>query len=86
MILILLPLIVWLKLGKAEGKGKDKGKGKIKVKQSHYKPRQALNLPGGLGSQISRQSASEGGKVVYRLYLPPNLPQEIYLILISVRG
>jgi hypothetical protein len=50
-----------------EGKGKGK-----KVKQSHYR------VPGGWGSQISRQSAHEGGKVVsptHRQPLPPaNVP------------
>jgi len=57
----------------------------IKVKQSLYNPGQALMIPVRSGSQISRQSAREGGKVVTLTNWPPLPPQEIHLILISVR-
>jgi len=57
-----------------------------KGKATHYKPGQALRVPGGWGSQISRQSVHEGGKVVNPTHRPPLPLQEIFLVLISVRG
>ena len=60
----------------------------VKVKQSHHRPGQALKVPGDWGSQNLRQWAYEGGKFVsptHRPPLPPH-PQEIFPVLISVRG
>jgi hypothetical protein len=59
---------------------------KVKVKKSQYRPGQALRVPGGSGSQISRQSAHEGGKVVNPTHRPPLPHQEMLLVLISDRG
>jgi len=58
----------------------------IQVKQSHYRLGQALRVPGGSGSQISRQSALEGGYGSQPYALTAFTPQEIFLALISVRG
>ena len=52
-----------------------------KVKQSHYRPGQAVMAAGCWGSQISRQSTGK----VSPMHRPP-LPQEIFLVLISIRG
>jgi hypothetical protein len=45
-----------------------------------------VRFPGDRDSQILRQSAYEDGKVVSPTHRPPIPPQEIFLLLISVRG
>jgi hypothetical protein len=47
------------------------------VKQSHYRPGQVLRVSGGWCSQISRQSAHEGGKIVSPTHLPRLPPGRI---------
>jgi hypothetical protein len=49
----------------------------LKVKQSHYRPGQDQKVPGGWGSQISRQSTHEGGKVASPRHRPPLSPENI---------
>jgi len=47
-----------------------------KVKQYHYRPGQALGVPEGWSSQISRQSAHKGGKVVSPMHQPLYPPRK----------
>jgi hypothetical protein len=58
----------------------------VKAKQSHYRHGQAHTVPGSWGSQISRQLAHEGGKVVIPTHWPPLPPQELFLVPTSVEG
>ena len=59
---------------------------KGKVKQYHYRPGEALRTAGGWGSQISRQSSHEGGKVVSPTHRLPLPSKEIFLVLICLWG
>ena len=46
------------------------------VKHSHYRPGEVLRVPGVWGSQISRQSAQESGRVVNLTHRPPSPPRK----------
>jgi len=59
---------------RVKGKSKVKGEGKVKVKKSHYRLAQALSVPRGRGSQISRHPAHEGGKFIIPTHRPPLPP------------
>jgi hypothetical protein len=50
---------------------------KVKVKQSHYLPGNILKVPKVWGSQISRQSSHESGKVISPTHRPPLPPRNI---------
>jgi hypothetical protein len=54
----------------------DSNKLHVMYSKTHYRPGQALRAPGGWGSQIWRQSALEGGKVVSAMHRPPLPPRK----------
>jgi hypothetical protein len=58
------------------------------VTQCLYRPRQALSIPRGWGSQISRQSKHEGGKVFSPKHRPPLPPRKYfwYSLLLEVES
>jgi hypothetical protein len=57
----------------------------VKVKQSHYRPGQAVRVPGDWGYQIWRQSAHESSKAVSPTNRPPLPPGNIPVTHFSVR-
>jgi len=49
----------------------------VKYKQCNYRPGEALNVPEGLSSQISRLLVHEGGKPVIPVHWPSLTPGNI---------
>jgi hypothetical protein len=56
------------------------------VKHSHYWPGQALRVPGGRGSQISRQSAHEDVKIVSPTHRPKIKIHRTIILFVVVYG
>ena len=56
-----------------------------RVELSLYRLGQALRAPEVEASRLSRRQAHENGKVDSSTHRPPLPPQEIFLVLISVR-
>ena len=48
------------------------------MKQALYRPGEAVSVPEGRGSQISRQSACEGGNFVSPMHQLPLPPRKYY--------
>jgi hypothetical protein len=59
---------------------------KLRLKLSHYRPGQALRVPGVEASRITRLSAHERGKGCSTTHQAPLSPAEMSLILISAGG
>ena len=58
------------------GSQRHREKNQVKVKQSLLRPIQAQSIPVGRVSQISKQLAHEGGKVVSPTHRPPLPPRK----------